>query len=181
MNRLAVLSDPEFFAGIEKRDIPDALGALETAKARLLSRLLEPTAARMEPDAEDRLISVERAAELTEFTKQYLYDLIRRGKLPAMRTGKYLRVRLSDLKAWIDKHTEKPLDRQVYRPYTSNHGPKRTTRNQKAARTHSETNGRQDRRPKEHRGEVGAGRIADIRTRRTVDAADCRDGNQGPE
>ena len=61
---------------------------LQTALiARAVSRETSP-----EPD---RLLAVAKVAEILEFTEQYVYELIRRGHLPAVRSGKYVRVSAS--------------------------------------------------------------------------------------
>jgi excisionase family DNA binding protein len=48
----------------------------------------------------DLLTVPEVAAEL-RFTRGYVYEAIRRGELPAVRKGKYVRLRRGDLAAWL--------------------------------------------------------------------------------
>ncbi len=67
---------------------------LQTALiARAVSREASP-----EPD---RLLAVAKVAEILEFTEQYVYELIRRGHLPAVRSGKYVRVSASAVDSFI--------------------------------------------------------------------------------
>ena len=53
--------------------------------------------------AADRLLRVPEAAELLGFASSYVYEMIRRGEFPAVRRGRYVRVRRSVLKDWIER------------------------------------------------------------------------------
>jgi len=62
----------------------------------------------------DTLITVYQAAERLSFTTQYVYELIRKGQLQAIRNGKYVRILNSDLDAWIERNREKGIESQLY-------------------------------------------------------------------
>ena len=57
-------------------------------------------------DAPDphRLLSVREVATATGFARSYVYELLRRGDLPAVRHKKYVRVRAAALEQWIASH-----------------------------------------------------------------------------
>lgn len=56
-----------------------------------------------EPRAE-RLLTVPATAERMGFAKSYIYEIIRRGELRAVRRGKYIRVRESAVDEWVRAH-----------------------------------------------------------------------------
>jgi excisionase family DNA binding protein len=166
------LSNPDISA-IPREQIPGLLFLLA-------SRLLEMASI---PDRDspmpDRLITVEVAAERLAFTEQYLYGLIRNGKFPAIREGKYYRIRESDLSAWIEEHREKSIDNELYQSYSKRYGRKRTQTDQAVNGTHSAANVRQNRRESQYNRPMGAGRVDDIRTRLKVHSTSGNDGNTG--
>lgn len=49
------------------------------------------------PKAEDRLLEVPAAARMLGVPATYLYQLIRQERFPAVKVGKYVRVRASDV------------------------------------------------------------------------------------
>jgi excisionase family DNA binding protein len=53
------------------------------------------------PPPDDRLLSVPEAAQFLGFANSYVYELIRRGEFPAVRRGKYVRIRRSALLLWV--------------------------------------------------------------------------------
>src|SRR5881396_1896001 len=80
---------------------------LQTALiARAVSREASP-----EPD---RLLAVAKVAEMLEFTEEYVYELIRRGHLPAVRSGKYVRVSASAVDSFIKNGPRDGVDSAVY-------------------------------------------------------------------
>jgi excisionase family DNA binding protein len=48
-------------------------------------------------------VTLKRAAELTEFSYDFLYDAVTSGDLPATKKGRNYRVAVSDLKAWMER------------------------------------------------------------------------------
>lgn len=63
-----------------------------------------PPAAERPEQHDDRLLTVEDAAKRMGFAKSYVYEIIRRGELRAVRRGKYVRVRESAIAEWIAQH-----------------------------------------------------------------------------
>jgi excisionase family DNA binding protein len=147
---------------------------------KLLARFFEPVSeSATDSSVPDRLITVDTAAERLAFTPQYPYDLIRKGQFPAIREGKYLRIRESDLSAWIDKHQEKSVDNKLYYQYSTQHERKRTERNKKVNGTHARANGGQGGREGQYHRSVGAGRIEHFRTCQPIHQATCDNGKTG--
>jgi excisionase family DNA binding protein len=111
---LADLVDhPELVATL----LPDALAELYGQVARLeaalraalfTSRAHQP----VEPAAlvDARLLTIPAVARMLSVPKDYVYGLARQRQIPAVRFGKYVRVRESDLLAWIRDHEPDRLD-----------------------------------------------------------------------
>lgn len=71
------------------------------------------TTAHTTPDA-DPLLSVEQAAGRLAFRPSYVYELVRSRQLPAVKVGKYVRIKASDVGQFIKHHREAgPIDRPV--------------------------------------------------------------------
>jgi excisionase family DNA binding protein len=171
-----ILADPSKAAKIQVSAIPALMAQLAATQSALAARLIEGASVVPEIGAvteTDRAISVEEAAERLSFTKQYLYELIRRGEIPAIKHGKYIRIRENDLSAWMQKHIENPLDKRLYHPYISLYDRKATPKNKKVARIHPGSTGGSDRCQKQHHSEVGTGGIDNIRTHIAVHPAAC--------
>ncbi len=52
-----------------------------------------------------QLLTAAQVAERTGFARSYVYQLLRRGELRAVRRGKYVRVTVAALQAWIASHS----------------------------------------------------------------------------
>src|SRR5438445_8619348 len=77
-------------------DISALLARLAPTQARIAARLrMGAEKSVCDPD-EDRLMDVPTAAGYLALKPQYLYGLIREGRFPAVRGGKYVRVRFGD-------------------------------------------------------------------------------------
>jgi excisionase family DNA binding protein len=70
----------------------------------------------------DRLLAVPKVAEILEFTEQYVYELIRRGHLPAVRSGKYVRVSASAVDSFIKNGPGNGVDSSIYHRGSSSGG-----------------------------------------------------------
>lgn len=107
-----VLAAPDLVAGLEVVDVPPLLGALEQLRASLWARMLRAPAASpaTAADAADQVLTVADVASELQFTRAYVYEAVRRGDLPAIRKGRYVRVRRADLRAWLDGHGPGRLD-----------------------------------------------------------------------
>jgi excisionase family DNA binding protein len=58
----------------------------------------------------DQLLTAAQAATLLSVPEGYVGDLGRRGELPRVPFGKYVRFRLGDLRAWINRHHQPGVD-----------------------------------------------------------------------
>jgi excisionase family DNA binding protein len=79
-----------------------AIGELERIKIVALSRMLKVGASSDGEHKADTLLTMQQVAERLNLPKSCVYELARRGKLPSVRIGKYVRVRadqLADFKA----------------------------------------------------------------------------------
>ncbi len=106
--------------GVAPHEIPAALGNLEAVKAELWARLMTARDGRQqmhETADDDRLLTVTQVARILSLRPQYLYELLRQGRFPAVRVGKYVRIHAKDLQGWIDRHREKGLDETPCLPY----------------------------------------------------------------
>lgn len=54
----------------------------------------------------ERIMTVPAVAEYLKMSKAKIYMLIQKKKLPHIKIGKNVRVKESDLVAWLDKQTE---------------------------------------------------------------------------
>jgi excisionase family DNA binding protein len=107
-----VLADPQRAADLRPDEIPSLLGMLERVRAALWAQMVRaPAVVRPETssDGHELLTVPEVAAEL-RFTRGYIYEAVRRGELPAVRKGKYVRLRRADLEAWLGGRAEARLD-----------------------------------------------------------------------
>jgi len=55
------------------------------------------------PDKNTKLITIKAAAEQMSYRPHSLYTLIREGRLPAVRIGRSVRIRVTDLETMIEK------------------------------------------------------------------------------
>ena len=49
-------------------------------------------------------VDIEAAAAFTGLKVSYLYDLVRLGRAPSYKVGKFRRFRLSELEVWVTSH-----------------------------------------------------------------------------
>lgn len=169
-----VLPEPETLDQLGQDQLVAAvtkLGALQArATARLAVSRLEPSQA---TPAVDRWLDAKEIAEVLSVTKQYAYDLVNSGDLPAIEFGpkRYKRVRVSDLERWC---AEKRLAPPRYATYHSARARGRGTPATSAARTHTggvrPTRGRHAK----QRGSLGARGDGGARNNGAPDASPCR-------
>lgn len=151
---------PEDLAPIPDDQIPAVLVQLGALQSQLAARLLAAgnrpaPESPISPPAE-RLLSVREAAGRLSTPKAFVYELIRRAILPAVKLSpRNTRVREADLIAYLKMR--KALDNKIYAAYSSIHEGSGTAANSKAAGPHSKTDGPIDRRRLEQRGALGAG------------------------
>lgn len=56
---------------------------------------------------DDRLLTGEEVADLLHISRSLTYQLMRRGDIPTVRIGRLVRVRRSDLQAYVDDHIQR--------------------------------------------------------------------------
>ena len=121
----------------------------------LIARAACREAASPEPD---RLLVIPKVAEIFEFTEQYVYELIRRGHLPAVRSGKYVRVSASAVESFMKNGPANLLDTALYQRYSDVGGRTRASPAQEARQANASGPRRPARRRAKHRGPMGAER-----------------------
>ena len=81
----------------------------------------------------DVWLTIPEVADRLRLAKSYVYQLARRRDLPVMRTGKYIRVRLVDLRTWAARLTSGPLEPDRYLTYHHPSGGRRASTDPQAA------------------------------------------------
>ena len=113
-----LLGDPEKVAELPadmKNQLVIRCAALIAAAAGpmaapILSPAVTVSEVRDEQPEEDRLLTIPEAAALMNFAASYVYELARKGTIPVVRHKKYVRIQLSDLRAWIAHHRRQGTD-----------------------------------------------------------------------
>ncbi|HEX7124884.1 MAG TPA: helix-turn-helix domain-containing protein [Thermodesulfobacteriota bacterium] len=87
---------------VPPEDVPRILGRLERVRGVLFGRLLEgrpsgPSTPRNDAACE-RLLTAKEVAELLGLKEKTVYELAKRGEIPCVRIGKFVRFRPSDLR-----------------------------------------------------------------------------------
>jgi excisionase family DNA binding protein len=62
------------------------------------------------PEFPTPLLNVEQIGERLQLPKSAVYELIRQGKLPAVRIGKHVRIEAGRLEQWIAEHRNGAVD-----------------------------------------------------------------------
>ena len=122
----------------------------------------------------DRLLAVDDAARFLALPVSYVGDLGRRGMLPRVGHGKYVRYRLGDLRTWITRHRDPGVDGRLSVTYSPASDRRRGTPDSEAARPNTSGTGRTRRRGAEQRGALGTGRAGDPRVGGAIDAPSRR-------
>lgn len=86
-----LVTAPATIGSVPPDSIAPLLGELEAIRAALWARLSTPQSPAREP---------------ADVPLQYAYALAKHGELAAVRFGKYVRVRASDLEGWIAEHRD---------------------------------------------------------------------------
>jgi excisionase family DNA binding protein len=117
-----VLADPQRANELRPDEIPALLGTLEQLRATLWLNMVRGSGtAKRDADAGGgELLTVPEVAAQLRFTRGYVYEAVRRGELPAVRKGKYVRLRREDLESWLDEQREAAsLDRSGRLPHSA--------------------------------------------------------------
>ena len=164
-------------------DIPALLGDLRRIEAVAEGRMIS-TLAQMNGRAEaqttgDRLLTIPEVADLLAVPTARVYEMIRRGDLPAAKVGKKnVRVPSTDLREWLAKNRLDTVKYALYsrpqsgRPYDR----PRTPPPAQAARSATTRAGGAGRRDAQHRGAMGARRGGDLGARGTAHPVPGEDG-----
>ena len=148
-------------------DLAASQARLAAAQNALTARLC--TGSQRDTTDRDQLETVTQAARRLSYKPSYVYSLIRQGQLPAVRQGKYVRVRARDVDAWISTRCEKVLGESQYIPYSRRNDGRRDAPDTEETRAYA-SRVRGPRRPRtQHHSAAGARRDpnkgADIQTR----------------
>ena len=171
----------EAIANAPLSDYPSLIGSLEQCKALAWSRLMAAGVADqrgMDFHEGKRLLTIPQAAEQLAIPKGRAYELARRGKLPIVRVGKYVRVEPTALARWISSHSESQgVDKTIYPTYSIRGDRQRAQAHPKTTRANAGVSRGQAGRRVELRGSVGAQRNGDARAGRSPGSVVSR--NQG--
>jgi len=116
-----VVADVQRAGELRPDEIPALLAALEQVRTALwvqMVRVPRPAARDADGGGRELLTVPEVAAEL-RFTRGYVYEAVRRGELPAVRKGKYVRLRREDLEAWLGGPGATSLDGSGRLPHSA--------------------------------------------------------------
>jgi excisionase family DNA binding protein len=89
--------------------IPAFLAHVAALQVRAAARLAVTPVERA-PAGDEPLLTVPEAAKLLAFPDSYVRELTRKGELPCVRNGKYVRVAPADLRRWIEQHRDREVD-----------------------------------------------------------------------
>ena len=109
-------------------DVPELLGALRRIEAQLWRRMLTERTGERRPGGDEPLLTVPEAAKLLAYPDSYVRELTRKGELPCVRNGKYVRVAPADLRAWIERHRDREVDPAPSLLYPGRRGGQRVRR-----------------------------------------------------
>jgi excisionase family DNA binding protein len=115
-----LLGDPGRALDVEANDAARLLAQVTDRQARLshLHDLLLVSVAigRREKTGTDRLLTMEAVAERLQVPVAHAREMGRRHEIPTVRVGRYVRVRESSLRAWLQQR-EEALDAAPSRAY----------------------------------------------------------------
>jgi excisionase family DNA binding protein len=99
---------PELVQSLPRSAVTAMLARCAALQAALFSRLLTVEDDSRNEDAMDAFLTVPDVARLLKLREPYVYQLIQRRELAAIKTGKYLRVPRSAIAAWQRGHLLHP-------------------------------------------------------------------------
>lgn len=124
-----LLENPAQVEQLPPETIPPLLAALSALQGALAARLLTvPMGREGQPgasDGEPKLLTLPEVAALLGVPAGYAYELARRGEIPTVRFGKYVRVSASAVREWVARRQEKGRDTAVSSPYSKRHDRRR--------------------------------------------------------
>lgn len=155
---------PERVTELPEHELPGLLlqvAGLLTALSSRTGVLVQRTSGPEAPNEDDHLLTVPQVADILRVPKGYAYELVRRGSIPAIRFGKYVRVPRPAFREWVVQHQENELDGAMYTMYgratpKKRHDRRGTPTNPKATRADSSEPRGTARRHIDNRRPVGA-------------------------
>ncbi len=110
-----VLEAPERVGSLPPEAMPEVLGELVLLLVHLLTQISGTPGTKhpKKPEDLDRLLTVAETATVLSLRPARVYELVRQRVLPAVRVGKYVRVRSRDLQAWIEDQREEGVDGRI--------------------------------------------------------------------
>jgi excisionase family DNA binding protein len=100
-----IADDPDRVQELSPANVTALIGQCAMVVTALLTRVasLQARPTREAPPC-DALLTVPDVATLLKLKPAYVYELVRRGSLPAIHSGKYVRVSRSALMAWLKQN-----------------------------------------------------------------------------
>jgi len=163
------LLDARSLADLPREAIPELLGEIARVEALLRLRLTDPIAA-TPVVSEDRWLTAGEVAHRAGFKTPYVLELCRRGTLPSVRQGKYVRIPELGFRAWQAARTT-PLDRAGSVTLPSHHDAGRGTARAQGPRAVAVEIRRAPRRASRDGQEVGDGGSRPADHQRAPDSA----------
>jgi excisionase family DNA binding protein len=111
-----LLEAPERARSLQPEALAEVLGELVLLLARLLVMInTRGPGTQQDPkqDVQERLFTVQQAADLLGVRRAHVYALARRRELPVIHVGKFLRIRPGDLRVWLQHHRQEGVDENV--------------------------------------------------------------------
>jgi excisionase family DNA binding protein len=110
-----LLDAPDRARSLQPEAMAEVLGDLVLLFTRLLlqASATPETMQATKPEDPDRLLTVDETATILNLRPARVYELARRRVLPAVRVGKYVRVRSRDLQSWIEDQREEGVDGRI--------------------------------------------------------------------
>jgi excisionase family DNA binding protein len=164
------LLDARRLADVPREAIPELLGEIARVEALLRLRLTDPIATSSPAVSEDRWLTAGEVAGRAGFKTPYVLELCRRGTLPSVRQGKYVRIPESGFRAWQAARTN-PLDRAGSVTLPSHHDAGRGSPRPQGARAVAVEIRRAPRRTPRDGQEMGDGGSGPAQHQRAADSA----------
>jgi excisionase family DNA binding protein len=102
------LEQPTLASRLSREEACALLVQIKAFEGALLARLLIPesheTKETQRPSEGERLLTVGEVAVMLRYAESYVYELVRRGELRAVRHGKYIRIKPSAVQKFIASH-----------------------------------------------------------------------------
>jgi excisionase family DNA binding protein len=151
-----LIQEPARAATLSRQALADLYRQVAHLEVDLRALLLAHPAEASRADDAARLLTLPEVATILTIPKSKAYELARRGELPtvAIPGGKYVRVRRTDVAAWIDRHAL-PL-------VTSRRDQARVAAAPKGSRALTGAARRRDGHHQDEREPVGGGRAPDL-------------------